>query len=213
MAAVDSILEEDGIMNIAFVGPQGSGKSTLAEMLTERRTDPYVVLPIADSIKEVAETAYGTHLQEFDKSQKYEQRKLGLDVHTSGREILQEIGARLREMDALFWVNAWLNRYQRLRDMHRLRPVVVDDVRLPLEATFLREHLKDVVIVRVFASAEARTERRGTLQGASDITETSYMQTLADLQINTTDLTADQSYAILKGFMVDNGHWQSTKEA
>ena len=200
-------------MNIAFVGPQGSGKSTLAEMLTERRTDPYVVLPIADSIKEVAETAYGTHLQEFDKSQKYEQRKLGLDVHTSGREILQEIGARLREMDALFWVNAWLNRYQRLRDMHRLRPVVVDDVRLPLEATFLREHLKDVVIVRVFASAEARTERRGTLQGASDITETSYMQTLADLQINTTDLTADQSYAILKGFMVDNGHWQSTKEA
>jgi hypothetical protein len=182
-------------------------------MLTERRTDPYVVLPIADSIKEVAETAYGTHLQEFDKSQKYEQRKLGLDVHTSGREILQEIGARLREMDALFWVNAWLNRYQRLRDMHRLRPVVVDDVRLPLEATFLREHLKDVVIVRVFASAEARTERRGTLQGASDITETSYMQTLADLQINTTDLTADQSYAILKRYMVDNGHWQSTEEA
>ena len=200
-------------MNIAFVGPQGSGKSTLAEMLTERLTDPYVVLPIADSIKEVAETAYGTYLQEFDKSQKYEQRKLGLDVQTSGREILQEIGARLREMDALFWVNAWLNRYQRLRDMHRSRPVVVDDVRLPLEATFLREHLKDIVIVRVFASAEARTERRGTLQGVSDITETAYMQTLADLQINTTDLTADQSYAILKRYMTDNGHWQSTKEA
>ena len=199
-------------MNIAFVGPQGSGKSTLAEMLTERRTDPYVVLPIADSIKEVAETAYGTHLQEFDKSQKYQQRKLGLDVQVSGREILQEIGARLREMDALFWVNAWLNRYQRVRGYNR-RPVVVDDVRLPLEATFLREHLKDIVIVRVFASAEARTERRGTLQGASDITETSYMQTLADLQINTTDLTADQSYAILKRYMVDNGHWQSTEEA
>lgn len=199
-------------MNIAFVGPQGSGKSTLAEMLTERRTDPYVVLPIADSIKEVAETAYGTHLQEFDKSQKYAQRKLGLDVQTSGREILQEIGARLREMDALFWVNAWLNRYQRVRGYNR-RPVVVDDVRLPLEATFLREHVKGIVIVRVYASAEARTERRGTLQGVSDITETAYMQTLADLQINTTDLTADQSYAILKGFMVDNGHWQSTKEA
>lgn len=200
-------------MNIAFVGPQGSGKSTLAEMLTERRTDPYVVLPIADSIKEVADTTYGTQLQEFDKSQKYAQRKLGLDVHTSGREILQEIGARLREMDALFWVNAWLNRYQRLTYMSRSRPVVVDDVRLPLEATFLREHVKDIVIVRVYASAEARTERRGTLQGASDITETAYMQTLADLQINTTDLTADQSYAILREFMVDNGHWQSTKEA
>jgi adenylate kinase family enzyme len=36
-------------MNIAFVGPQGSGKSTLAEMLTERRTNPYLTIPIADS--------------------------------------------------------------------------------------------------------------------------------------------------------------------
>lgn len=200
-------------MNIAFVGPQGSGKSTLAEMLTERRKNPYVVLPIADSITEFAQAAYGTEREQFDKSQKYQQRKLGLDVQTSGREILQEIGARLREMDALFWVNAWLNRYQRVNYINRSRPVVVDDVRLPLEATFLREHVKGIVIVRVYASAEARTQRRGTLQGVSDITETAYMQTLADLQINTTDLTADQSYAILKEFMVDNGHWQSTKEA
>lgn len=204
-------------MNIAFVGPQGSGKSTLAEMLTERSTNPYLTIPIADSIKEVAEAAYGTHLEEFDKSKFYQQRKLGLDVKVSGREILQEIGAQLREMDGLFWVNAWWNRYERVRSMndalHRTRPVVVDDLRLPVEATFIREHVKDIVIVRVHASAEARTARRGTLQGVSDITETAYMQTLADLQIDTTDLTADQSYAILKRYMTDNGHWQSTEEA
>jgi cytidylate kinase len=200
-------------MNIAFVGPQGSGKSTLAEMLTERRTNPYLTVPIADSIKEVAAAAYGTHLEEFDKSKFYPQRKLGLDVKVSGREILQEIGAQLRDVDSLFWVNAWLNRYQRIKSMHQSRPVVVDDLRLPVEATFMREHVKGVVIVRVHASAEARTARRGTLQGVSDITETAYMQTLADLQIDTTDLTADQSYAILKRYMTDNGHWQSTEEA
>jgi hypothetical protein len=77
----------------------------------------------------------------------------------------------------------------------------------------MRERVNSVVIVRVHASAEARTARRGTLQGVSDITETAYMQTLADLQIDTTDLTADQSYAILKRYMTDNGHWQSTEEA
>ena len=200
-------------MNIAFVGPQGSGKSTLAEMLTERRTNPYLTIPIADSIKEVAEAAYRTKERDFDKREFYPQRKLGLDVQVSGREILQEIGAKIRDMDSLFWVNAWLNRYERVRSLHRSRPVVVDDLRLPIEANFMREHVKEIVIVRVYASAEARTSRRGTLQGVSDITETAYMQTLADLQIDTTDLTADQSYAILKGYMTDNGHWQSTEEA
>ena len=200
-------------MNIAFVGPQGSGKSTLAEMLTERRTNPYLTIPIADSIREVAEAAYRTKERDFDKREFYHQRKLGLDVQVSGREILQEIGAKIRDMDSLFWVNAWLNRYERVRSLHRSRPVVVDDLRLPIEANFMREHVKEIVIVRVYASAEARTSRRGTLQGVSDITETAYMQTLADLQIDTTDLTADQSYAILKGYMTDNGHWQSTEEA
>jgi dephospho-CoA kinase len=213
MAALDGILEEDGIMNIAFVGPQGSGKSTLADMLTERRTNPYLTVPIADSIREVAEAAYRTRERDFEKSESYQQRKLGLDVQVSGREILQEIGAQLRDMDSLFWVHAWLNRYERVRSLHRSRPVVVDDLRLPIEANFMREHVKEIVIVRVYASAEARTSRRGTLQGVSDITETAYMQTLADLQIDTTDLTADQSYAILKGYMTDNGHWQSTEEA
>ena len=50
------------------------------------------------------------------------------------------------------------------------------------------------------------------LQGVSDITEYGYQQSEYDLQIDTTDLTADQSYAILRRHMVDNGHWQSSYE-
>ena len=193
--------------HIAFVGPQGSGKSTLAEMLEHRRNTPYIVLPIAQSIREVAALGYG---EDFDKTKHYSQRRLGLDVKTSGREILQDIGAQLRELDAYFWINAWYSAYQRLQGYNRL--IAVDDVRLPLEAHFLRERIPGITIVRVFASAEARTQRRGVLQGTADVTEHGYLQTEYDLQIDTTNLTAEDSYAILKRHMVDNGKWSASPE-
>ena len=193
--------------HIAFVGPQGSGKSTLAEMLEHRRATPYILLPIAQSIREVAALGYG---EDFDKTKHYQQRRLGLDVKTSGREILQDIGAQLRELDAYFWINAWYSAYQRLQGYNRL--IAIDDVRLPLEAHFLRQHIPGITIVRVFASAEARTQRRGVLQGVSDVTEYGYKTTEYDLEIDTTDLTAEESYAILKRHMVDNGKWSASPE-
>ena len=95
-------------MNIAFVGPQGSGKSTLATMLEERRVHPYTTLPIAESIRTVASLSYG---DDFDKAKKYSQRRMGLDIEVSGREILQDIGAQLRDIDASFWIRAWHAEY------------------------------------------------------------------------------------------------------
>jgi len=177
-------------VNIAFVGPQGSGKSTLAGMLEQRRVHPYTVLPIAEAIRTVATLSYG---DDFDKVKLYSQRRMGLDIEVSGREILQDIGGQLRDIDA-----------------NRL--VAVDDVRLPLEAHYLRHHIPGIVIVRVHATAEARTARRGVLQGVGDVTEFGYLQTEYDLQIDTTDLTAEDSYAILRRHMVDNGLWQSSYE-
>lgn len=194
-------------MNIAFVGPQGSGKSTLADMLSQRRIHPYTILPIAETIRAVAALGYG---EDFDKSKQYSQRRLGLDVQVSGREILQDIGALMRELDATFWIRAWHDEYLKIKSTGRL--VTVDDVRLPLEALYLRQRVPGIVIVRVHASAEARTARRGVLQGVSDVTEFGYLQTDYDLQIDTTDLTADQSYAILREHMVVNGLWQSSYE-
>jgi len=188
--------------HIAFVGPQGSGKSTLAEMLEERRENPYVVLPIAETIREVAALAYG---EDFDKNKTYSQRRLGLDIDLWGREILQDIGAQLREIDASFWIKAWHARFIDLQG--RGRPVVVDDVRLPLEAHYLRHHVPGITIVRVHATAEARTDRRGILQGTSDLTETAYLDTGYDLQIDTTGLTPEDSYAILHKHLVDSGRW------
>jgi hypothetical protein len=50
------------------------------------------------------------------------------------------------------------------------------------------------------------------LQGVSDVTEFGYLQTEYDLQIDTTDLTAEDSYAILRKHMVNNGLWQSSMQ-
>ena len=197
--------------SIAFVGPQGAGKSTLAEMLTERRRQTYTLLPIAEAIRSVASIAYCNFMEDFSKVGSYSVRKLGLDVQKSGREILQDVGAALRDVDARFWVKAWNSEFQKLRS-HGKDLVVVDDVRLPIEVEYLKECVRDLVVVRVFASVEVRSQRRGKLMGASDITETAYQHAPYDLEIDTTLLTADQSYAILHKHMVDNGLWQSALE-
>jgi chloramphenicol 3-O-phosphotransferase len=188
--------------HIAFVGPQGSGKSTLAEMLEQRRLSPYTVIPIAQAIRNTAVLAYG---EDFDKTKFYTQRRLGLDIEVNGREILQDIGAQLRELDASFWIKAWHAEF--LKFQGKGKPIVVDDVRLPLEAHWLRHHVPGITIVRVHATAEARTERRGSLQGASDVTEFGYLQTEYDLEIDTTGLTPEDSYAILQRHLVENGKW------
>jgi hypothetical protein len=176
-------------------------------MLEQRRVHPYTVLPIAEAIRTVATLSYG---DDFDKGKLYSQRRMGLDIEVSGREILQDIGGQLRDIDQSFWIKAWHAEYLKIKTANRL--VAVDDVRLPLEAHYLRHHIPGIVIVRVHATAEARTARRGVLQGVGDVTEFGYLQTEYDLQIDTTDLTAEDSYAILRKHMVDNGLWQSSYE-
>ncbi len=44
------------------------------------------------------------------------------------------------------------------------------------------------------------------------MTEHGYLQTEYDLEIDTTLLTAEESYAILRRHMVDNGKWSASPE-
>ena len=131
--------------SVAFIGKAGTGKTTLSQMLSEHHG--YQVTSIAAPIREIAVMAYG----KFDKAMKYPQQTLGLSRLLSGRELLQEIGAALREMDSLFWMRVWLLRTKRGADDGTLDPItfVVDDVRLDAERAFIRAWYPDTLFVRL----------------------------------------------------------------
>jgi hypothetical protein len=131
--------------NVAFIGKSGTGKSTLSKMLSEHHG--YELTSIAEPIREVAIMAYG----KFDKSMKYPQQTLGLSRLISGRELLQEIGAALREMDSLFWMRIWLRRTRQGAEdgVVGTMTFVVDDVRLDAERAFIRAWYPDTLFVRL----------------------------------------------------------------
>jgi hypothetical protein len=131
--------------SVAFIGKSGTGKSTLSKMLSEHHG--YELTSIAEPIREVAIMAYG----KFDKSMKYPQQTLGLSRLISGRELLQEIGAALREMDSLFWMRIWLRRTRQGAEdgVVGTMTFVVDDVRLDAERAFIRAWYPDTLFVRL----------------------------------------------------------------
>lgn len=131
--------------SVAFIGKAGTGKSTLSKMLSEHHG--YELTSIAQPIREVAIMAYG----KFDKSMKYPQQTLGLSRLITGRELLQEIGAALREMDSLFWMRIWLRRTKQGAEDGTVGSItfVVDDVRLDAERAFIRAWYPDTLFVRL----------------------------------------------------------------
>jgi hypothetical protein len=131
--------------SVAFIGKAGTGKTTLSQMLSEHHG--FEVTSIAAPIREIAVMAYG----KFDKSMRYPQQTLGLSRLLTGRELLQEIGAALREMDSLFWMRVWLLRTKRGADDGTLDPItfVVDDLRLDAERAFIRAWYPDTLFVRL----------------------------------------------------------------
>jgi len=179
--------------NIALIGPQGSGKSTLAEMLVEHRG--YVRMGIADPIKALVRSVYG----DIAKDHPITVRNYGGPHETTGRELLQDIGAAMREVDLDFWLRQVRLRY--LEAARAGRQIVLDDVRLDREADYLRHIDPYLVVVQVSAHSARRSERIGRLISASDVTETGWSQCQPDLCIDTTDLTPEQAYRTLTDFL------------
>lgn len=166
--------------SVAFIGKAGTGKSTLAKMLSEHHG--YEVTSIAQPIREIARMAYG----KFDKSMRYPQQTLGLSRLVSGRELLQEIGAALREMDSLFWMRVWLLRTRHGAEDGVLEPstFVVDDVRLDAERAFIVAWYPETLFVRLVRPPEGEHQ-----PWQFDITERQAGDMEAELVLDTSALT------------------------
>jgi len=151
---------------IAIAGRQGSGKTTMAATLSESGA---VRLSIATPIKRMVRDAYGDH-------SKQQTIRCG-DETLTVRQMYQRIGVALRSVDADLL-------------MRMLQPdleaavaagysVVIDDVRLPAEADWLRA--RGFYIIRLWVPAEIRRLRLGhDLTGEDDDTEATVDQVVAD---------------------------------
>jgi len=159
--------------NVALSGRAGTGKSTLSEMLMEHYE--YHQTSIADPIRKIATIAYGP----FDKTKSYPQESLGLSTFVSGRELLQNIGASLREMDSYFWMRAW----ERSLWMGGNEPWVVDDLRLDAEHEYIRRLFPDTLFVRL-----VRPDQRTDQPWQQDITERGAGDLPAELVLDTSVL-------------------------
>jgi len=165
---------------VAFIGKAGTGKSTLSKMLSEHHG--YEVTSIAAPIREIAVMAYG----KFDKAMKYPQQTLGLSRLVSGRELLQEIGAALREMDSLFWMRVWLRQTKQGAEDGIVGSTlfVVDDVRLDAERAFIAAWYPDTLFVRLVRHPEGAEQ-----DWQRDITERQAGDMEAELVLDTAALT------------------------
>ena len=132
--------------SVAILGPQGAGKSSIAALFGEHRG--YQRHGIADAIKHLANLAY----RQLGKDETLTvDRYSGLTVIT-GRELLQDIGAALREVDRKFWLRVWRQDYFEIQRLGY--GVVIDDVRLPEEVDYLRMVDPQIFVVRLTADHE-----------------------------------------------------------
>ena len=160
--------------NVALSGRAGTGKSTLARML--EGGEGYHVTSIAAPIRTIAAMTYGP----FDKTKSYPQESLGLSTFVSGRELLQNIGASLREMDSYFWMRAW----ERNLWTRGVEPWVVDDLRLDAEHEYIRRLFPNTLFVRL-----VRPDQRTDQRWQQDITERGAGDLPAQLVLDTSTLT------------------------
>jgi len=113
-------------MKIALVGKAGSGKSTVAKFFVERLG--YRKLAFADAVKATAEFVFKRAM-----------------VKPKDRVLLQWLGDGCRQFDENVWINHLGLLLHGVESQYRKNQVfynglVIDDVRYPNEATFLKQN-------------------------------------------------------------------------
>ncbi len=146
--------------NIALFGQIAAGKSTLAAALVDAG---YHKMSFAGPLKNVAALAYGP----VDKAKEYEITSSHAgEFHTighhrliSGREVLQQVGQVLKDVDRDFWLKCFMRDARNYLDT----PLVVDDGRFLFEFEALRDN--DWLTVGINTPHALRMQRAKALYG------------------------------------------------
>lgn len=136
--------ENKDFPSIAFVGYFASGKTYYSNLLAKTLENIGIKayrVSIANKIKEIAKDLF--------------------DMKDKDRRLLQQIGAKMREINENVWINYLIRDIKRNEKI----PFIIDDVRFKNEAELLKDNFDNFIIVRLFVDNEQRMEVYEDLYG------------------------------------------------
>jgi dephospho-CoA kinase len=148
--------------NVALFGHMGSGKTTIADALSRAG---YQRISFAGPLKAVAELAYGKIEKATDYPTVDNTPEMTIDganvniKNKSGRQLLQEIGQTIKDVDRDFWLKCFL----RTADTFGDTPLVVDDGRFLFEFRNLQQ--RGWLTVGVNTHESVRMQRYESIYG------------------------------------------------
>lgn len=171
---------------VVLTGRQRAGKDTVADYLKYRHG--FYKVALADCVKDVAKQYFGTEFKD--------------------RELLIQIGTKMREIDPYVWVYNLMRRIEVQFKLLDIRHFVVSDVRFLNEWEFFTKEM-GAWSIRVEADREIRASRSGyTPEHENDPTETEMDNVDTDYVIvNNTDLLDLESQVdrAIEGVLRDAG--------
>jgi adenylate kinase family enzyme len=117
-------------MKIGICGKMCSGKSTLANYLKEKNNSFYIT-SFASKLKEIAKDLF--------------------DMQQKDRQLLIQIGKKMREIEPNVWVNATI------REANKHRYVIIDDVRYENELLTLKK--EKWILIKLKISKKLQLQR------------------------------------------------------
>ena len=154
-------------MIIGLIGPAGAGKTTAAEMIGGMLED-VEVMSVAAPVKAML-LAMG--LQPVDFTRKAKEKQIGW-IGASPRQLMQSLGDWGRGTNQSLWVSILETRVTSSL-LSGTQDIVIDDIRLPLEAALVRKfNGKLIRIMRPGLSGSShQTERAQSLIDADHVIE------------------------------------------
>ena len=117
-------------MKIGICGKMCSGKSTLANYLKEKNNSIYITT-FASKLKEIAKDLF--------------------DMQQKDRQLLIQIGKKMREIDPGVWINATI------REANKHKNVIIDDIRYENELLILKK--ENWILIKLKISKELQLQR------------------------------------------------------